>query len=141
MVPSAWAGVLYVSGLPAETASPSLRSVQLDPPSVEYCTSKYIVELFAVRTIVDVALPLEQDPNPVTTVPLGQSEVLIVMVLNVVVPEAGDLLSVEVFSAYQLTTTVVPLACAGIERSVFWAPAFTFVPPPLRATDPPPFSV
>ena len=91
VVPSAWAGVLYVSGVPAATDSPSLRSVQLDPPLVEYWTSKYIVEFVAVKVIVDVALPLEHDPSPVATVPVGQSEVLMVTVLTVLVPELGDL--------------------------------------------------
>ena len=46
--------------------------------------------LFAVKVISEVALPLEQDPKAVETVPLAQSEVLMVMVLNVVVPETGS---------------------------------------------------
>ena len=47
----------------------------------------------AVKVIVDVALPLEQEPSPVATDPDAQSDESILIVLNVVVPELGSLVS------------------------------------------------
>ena len=92
MVPSAWAGVAYVSGVPGETAS-SFLSVTQPSLLIWYCTSKYIVAFVAVKTIVEVAAPLEQEPRPVDTVPCPQEDVSIVIVLKVVVPVVGFLVS------------------------------------------------
>ena len=93
VVPWACAGVAYVSGDPGDTDSPSFKSVQLDPPFVEYCTSKWTVPLVAVKIMVEVAAPFEQVPRPVDTVPLGQEDVSTVIVLKVVVPVVGFLVS------------------------------------------------